>query len=1009
MKGCVTMVRVARGVIACGVLGWAVQGGAQEITIDSDRDGWSDKSERELGTDPFDSDSLPQAEEWTAEVSESSPSYWYRFEQSDPEAAIPNEGSVDTEAVYGLGVVAENLGEPSADGDLGNAVELTGPTAGANTDKLIDLAADPIPALTALRDDPLEPKTTSVEYWIKTTQSGSAGDNIAESPAVLANRDLNGDRNAHIYWGWINGEGDFGFSTSNIRELFAERDGGIEVTDGVWHHVIMIKKWRVEEPSQSKMIIDGGDLAGGATVTAETPSGEPSYQVSDTTIRFLGFQENGVGDDVQFIGQIDELAIYDRALSASEARLHFLAGTSDSDGDGMPDRWDMVHDLDPESNDADADSDGDGLSNLAEYQRGTDPQAGDTDGDGLSDLVETDTGTFKSTDDTGTSPNSADSDQDGLSDSVETGTGEFLGLEQTGTNPNGANDGDIDEDGFLDKTEISLGTSPFDSEAVPAERGRMNLLAVWEFNETSNGSEVVDQVNGLVGQFENGAALTDDSPGGESADKSLDLGEEVGTQRFHVENGGFLNVLATLDQLTVSFWQKWNTDIADTSSTAFSMRLVPSAGGDPDKGVLGHNPWGDGVIYFDTAGGSDPGQRISKPISEFENAEGPEFFQEWHHFTFVKDGPIKQVWIDGQKFLEGEDADPLLAPFDDLYIGRAGERTSINGSIDDFSVFASSLEGFQISALADGMSAQELDDLPDSDGDGLADRLEDSIGFDKDDPSDGKSDPDGDGLATAKEVQLGTDFEKADTDGDGLPDTVETDTGNFAGAKDTGTDPNHPDTDDDGLWDNVETATGEFVDADDTGSNPHQRDTDGDGFSDAAEVQLEASPVDSEQGPIAKNKANLLAMWDFNEVSNGNMVEDEVHGFVGRLEQGATLADDSPSGESGDKSLDLGQEAGPQKVRVSKAAFLQPMGDVDKMTVSFWQKWSTEIINSTTFWFVAPSVGRGASTHNPWGNGSVFFDTAGCCGPTQRISKRLPNSRALTVRPSLKSGTILHF
>ena len=58
----------------------------------------------------------------------------------------------------------------------------------------------------------------------------------------------------------------------------------------------------------------------------------------------------------------------------------------DTDGDGMPDRYEQLHaGLNPSVNDAVGDGDRDGLSNLQEYQLGTDPGLADTDGGGETD------------------------------------------------------------------------------------------------------------------------------------------------------------------------------------------------------------------------------------------------------------------------------------------------------------------------------------------------------------------------------------------------------------------------------------------------------------------------------------------------------------------------------------------------------------------------------------------------------------------------------------------------
>lgn len=151
-------------------------------------------------------------------------------------------------------------------------------------------------------------------------------------------------------------------------------------------------------------------------------------------------------------------AVCDGPGPLTSTGFRVLTVTFDYDGDGMPDWWEQAHRTDQLSAaDASADPDGDGLSNLGEYENGTDPAIADCDGDGLLDGWEVAHGL----DPLRAADAQEDRDGDGLSNAAE---------QAAGTDPNSR---DTDGDGFGDAEEIDLGSDPTDAGSTPA-RGRFS-------------------------------------------------------------------------------------------------------------------------------------------------------------------------------------------------------------------------------------------------------------------------------------------------------------------------------------------------------------------------------------------------------------------------------------------------------------------------------------------------------------------------------------------------------
>ncbi|MGJ8697515.1 MAG: LamG-like jellyroll fold domain-containing protein [Verrucomicrobiaceae bacterium] len=250
---------------------------------------------------------------------------------------------------------------------------------------------------------------------------------------------------------YAGGTGDI-FSTSTI--------GDGPAGDGTWHHIVA-----VTAGTETHLYIDGVLEASGTAAT---------IGVSSTNANLLCI---GCNPDRgrEWNGLIDDVAMWDRPLTAGEVTFIYNTGVAgndlssilssdDDDQDGLTNSWEIQFGLDPNddgsidpNNGAAGDPDMDGVSNIDEQTNQTFPNNADSDDDNLSDKVETNTGVWVSASDTGTNPRDVDSDDDTLNDGIEDNGGVFVSATQTGSNPNLA---DTDSDTMPDNYEVTNSLDP---------------------------------------------------------------------------------------------------------------------------------------------------------------------------------------------------------------------------------------------------------------------------------------------------------------------------------------------------------------------------------------------------------------------------------------------------------------------------------------------------------------------------------------------------------------------
>ena len=202
------------------------------------------------------------------------------------------------------------------------------------------------------------------------------------------------------------------------------------------------KKYRIPIYLPPPTISPATGTSSSTAVTVQIAAAETPPAGVQTLIRYTTDGSDPVWTSPGFSGPSGSFSLPRSATVKARVFLDpytFSAATSaqywvnDGDQDGMDDTWEVANGFSP-TNPADGglDADGDGLSNVREFQLGTNPRAVDSNGDGFTDYTAIQMGW---------NPTAADSDGDGLSNAAELslGTDPFLP--------------DTDGDGVWDQTD----------------------------------------------------------------------------------------------------------------------------------------------------------------------------------------------------------------------------------------------------------------------------------------------------------------------------------------------------------------------------------------------------------------------------------------------------------------------------------------------------------------------------------------------------------------------------
>jgi uncharacterized repeat protein (TIGR01451 family) len=203
------------------------------------------------------------------------------------------------------GVCAGPCPAPVA-GRVGGAQDFNGDTTGID-----------IPAAAATDFNWGANSSFAIEFWMRADSANSC--NVPDADGEIRNEVIVGRTDGSTFLQWWVG---IDCSTRTAGFVLKDKDdtttpylaGSTLLTDGTWHHVVAI---RDAAQSRNRLFVDGREEAF-TTVTYSTGF--------DSALAALNIGWFNRFVRYAFDGVVDEVAVYNRALSSTEVQQHYLAG-----------------------------------------------------------------------------------------------------------------------------------------------------------------------------------------------------------------------------------------------------------------------------------------------------------------------------------------------------------------------------------------------------------------------------------------------------------------------------------------------------------------------------------------------------------------------------------------------------------------------------------------------------------------------------------------------------------